>query len=392
MAASSHRHQTSLEGIIDFSEGHPIFETSKQRAQTVDRFHRIIAHFENAEEQPASSRYGEGYNRPALVRLTFEYARSPESQDRFLKAFFQSLAVGMLDDDDGINLNDDTEVASLRTLLFSFSDHLIDHFFLPLRAATVKTPQPTPTYHSAVGQVQTQEDQQRMQDLVGTPERLAALRGFCLTRDRHRCVITRAFDHEELTKRLRQPSAKDDDGNVLNPRDDYSHLEVAHILPFSLTKVEACGELNDSKKAAIAILNMVDIDVIHLIEGADIDRPRNALTLSLEMHRRFGNFEIFFERVVDDDTADTYEIRAFHPFLAAVLRVPVRRTFFSHPSIDPPLERLLQLHSAIGHILHLSGASEYIDDILRDMEDRVVREDGSTQLGAMVNVALQMRA
>ena len=82
-----------------------------------------------------------------------------------------------------------------------------------------------------------------MQDFVGTPERLGALRGFCLTRDRHRCVITRAFDHDELAKRLRQPPAKDDDGNVLNPRDDYSHLEVAHILPFSLTKVEGGGEL-----------------------------------------------------------------------------------------------------------------------------------------------------
>lgn len=136
---------------------------------------------------------------------------------------------------------------------------------------------------------------------------------------------------------------------------------------------------------------MFDIGVIHLIEGTDIDRPRNAITLSLEMHRFFGNFEIFFERVADDCTADTYQIQAFHPFLAAQLQFPVRRTLFLHPSIDPPLERLLELHSAIGHILHLSGAGEYINVILRDMEDGVVREDGSTQLGALVNVALQIK-
>lgn len=44
-----------------------------------------------------------------------------------------------------------------------------------------------------------------------------------------------------------------------------------------------------------------------------------AMTLSLEMHRFFGSFKIFFDRVADDDAADTYQIRAFHPFLAARL-------------------------------------------------------------------------
>lgn len=34
---------------------------------------------------------------------------------------------------------------------------------------------------------------------------------------------------------------------------------------------------------------------------------------------------------------------------------------------------------------------EYIDRILRDMDDRGVWEDGSTQLGALVKVALLIR-
>lgn len=82
-----------------------------------------------------------------------------------------------------------------------------------------------------------------MQEFMGTPERLGNLRGLCLSRDRHRCVITRAFDNNELERRLRQAPARDDDGNVLNPYDDYSHLEVAHIVPFGLTKAEGLGEL-----------------------------------------------------------------------------------------------------------------------------------------------------
>jgi hypothetical protein len=128
-----------LEGIIDFQpEAAPIFENEQPRAQAIDRFRRIIAHFEQV--QPASC---EGYNRPALVRLTFEYARSPESQDKALKAFFQSLALGMLDDNDGIDIDlaDDLEVARLRTLVFSFADHLIYHFFLPCMSASLDSPQ-----------------------------------------------------------------------------------------------------------------------------------------------------------------------------------------------------------------------------------------------------------
>lgn len=77
---------------------------------------------------------------------------------------------------------------------------------------------------------------------MGTPERLAALRGYCLTRDRHRCVITRVFDRQQLKERRKQPPAIDDDVNELTSTDNYNILEVAHILPFALTKEDG-GEL-----------------------------------------------------------------------------------------------------------------------------------------------------
>ncbi|KAK0736708.1 hypothetical protein B0T21DRAFT_411856 [Apiosordaria backusii] len=389
-----------MEGLIDFSAAEPLFANEQERAQAVGRFRRIVGHFE-AVEQPAS-RYGEGFNRPALVRLTFEYARSQESKDRFLGAFFRSLAIGMLDDDN-VNLSDDSAVADFREAVFGFAEFLMANFFLPLRATTNKTPQPSPIYHAAVQQAQTQDDQQRIQDFVGTPERLSALRGSCLTRDRHRCVITHTFDIREALERFRRPPATDDDGNPLDMSNN-GGLEVAHILPHALTKEEN-GELvwstfpflwgytnsqqNESRKVAIAILNMFDSGVMHMIEGTDMHRPYNAITLSLEMHQRFGQFHIFFERIADASAPPhTYRINSFLPFSN---QFPVTRTLSTHPSIDPPSERLLALHSAIGHILHLSGARDYIQVILRDMEDGVVREDGSTQLGDLLSIALQMR-
>jgi hypothetical protein len=40
---------------------------------------------------------------------------------------------------------------------------------------------------------------------------------------------------------------------------------------------------------------MFDDGILHLIEGSEIDRPRNALTLTLDFHQLFGNFEVYFE-------------------------------------------------------------------------------------------------
>ncbi|KAK3384077.1 hypothetical protein B0T24DRAFT_72720 [Lasiosphaeria ovina] len=389
MAAPSHHYQSSLEGVIDFSAAQPLFANAQERTQAVGRFRRIVNYFE-AAEQPAPRYSGcDKYNRPALIRLTFEYARSQESQDKFLKAFFQSLALGMLDDNDGIDLSDDRVVADFGSLLFGFADYLITNFFLPLRAATNKTPQPSPVYHAAVLQAQTQEEQQRVQDFMGTPERLSVLRRNCLIRDRHRCIITRTFDDAEIGARWKQQQPpRDDDGNLFDSDDRFEDLEVAHILPHALTKSEN-SELDEPRRSAIAILNMFDNGVMHLIEGVDIHRPRNALTLTLNMHRRFGNFNIFFEPVANA-APHTYRICTFLPWIAN--QFPITRTLFTHPSIDPPSERLLTLHSAIGHILHLSAAGDYIEHILRDMEDlKVAREDGKTQLGVLVSLALRMR-
>ena len=111
-------------------------------------------------------------------------------------------------------------------------------------ASTKKTPQPSPASHSAVQRAQGGEGQA----FLGTPERLSALRSLCLSRDRHRCVISRSFDVSEVRKRTtharRQDGvARDDDGIPLSEEDSYEYLEVAHILPHSLTRVDTSGHL-----------------------------------------------------------------------------------------------------------------------------------------------------
>ncbi|KAL2755592.1 hypothetical protein ACRALDRAFT_1076854 [Sodiomyces alcalophilus JCM 7366] len=219
-----------------------------------------------------------------------------------------------------------------------------------------------------------------------TLTRVAALRGTSLVRDRHRCVISRAFDAEEAEKRMDsegEANTKDDDGNLLSG--PYGYLEVAHIIPHSLMGAQ---EDSESRKAALNILNMLDIGVARLIEGVEIDRPFNTLTLRVEYHRRFGAFKTFFTQLTDQEP-HTYKMESFER-TPLTERLPITRTLLLSPerNIDPPSSRLLAVHRAIAYILHLSGAGQYIDKFLADMDDGCVRSDGSTQLGRFVRLRL----
>ncbi|KAK4155758.1 hypothetical protein C8A00DRAFT_41683 [Chaetomidium leptoderma] len=322
-----------------------------QRTQARRKFYHILRHFEgagpHAGDKPEDDTKGNSqYSRPLLVRLTYEYARSEASQDVFLRTFFGSLALSLDGHDHDVDFG---------------NEYLLDNFFLPLKASTKKTPQPSPADHSAV---QRTHGAGLPQGLAGTPERLSALRGACLVRDRHRCVISRKFDLSEAVKRFKTSgsASRDDDGQLLE--DDVNHfdvLKVAHILPHSLTKTESGSQL----------------------------APR--LTLTHLLHSTFGDFQVFFVPVTNNQGPHTYCINSFlPPFIIRDPSLPITRTLClaENRTIDPPSARLLAIHCAIAHILHLSGAGEYIDRILRDAEEHGIRVDGSTELGRLVKLGL----
>lgn len=57
------------------------------------------------------------------------------------------------------------------------------------------------------------------------------------------------------------------------------------------------------------MLNMLDCDVSHLIDGPNIDRPFNAITLTSDMHYYFGDFKVLFEAIPNQE--HTYQIDTF---------------------------------------------------------------------------------
>ncbi|EER25344.1 hypothetical protein CPC735_019510 [Coccidioides posadasii C735 delta SOWgp] len=367
-----HCHRVSFDGLIDYSSLAPLTADERSRAQ--EALDRIIHHLANHSGSKG------GYSRHLLVCHSYDYSQSELSKDTFLRVFFNVMGLDISSDED-INTGDD----QLPPKFIHFADTLLKQFFFPclcLKATGKITPQPSPAQLSAMQSVQSPHE------IVGTFERVSYLRALCLVRDQHRCVISQVFDAQQEVKQTNQHGldAQDDDGNLLKDEDRFDDLEVAHILPHSLTQM---NENLYGWKTMIDILNMFDCDVAHLIEGSHIDSPHNAISLTPTFHKSFGNFEVYFDTVAGEE--HTYRIDSFlNPVSAARRGLPVTRKLLLSEgrAIDAPSPQLLALHRAIAHILHLSGAGEYIDKILQDFEETGVQEDGSTDLGHIVDLRL----
>lgn len=119
-----HHHQSSPEGIIDYSL-RP-FLSSAHRASASRRFYQLINHFDG--DKGSNDKYDEF----KLIRYTYEYSISQESKDHFLYALFASVGIPILVVDD-IDLSDSTREAELRNSLIDFAKYLFENFFLPRR-------------------------------------------------------------------------------------------------------------------------------------------------------------------------------------------------------------------------------------------------------------------
>jgi hypothetical protein len=131
---------------------------------------------------------------------------------------------------------------------------------------------------------------------------------------------------------------------------------------------------------------MFDDGILHLIAGSEIDRPRNALTMTHDFHQLFGNFEVYFEAV--PDIPYTYKIDTTRSGILRNPIFPLTRTLTTTRIIDPPSPRFLAIHRAITLVLHQSTAGDYIDRILEHLDQINIRKDGSTEVGHLIELRL----
>ena len=81
---------------------------------------------------------------------------------------------------------------------------------------------------------------------------------------------------------------------------------------------------------------MFDPGVIYDIKGINIDKPFNALSLSGNLHKEFGDLKIYFE--ADAHIRDRYTIKTTRLGLQVRPELPITRDLFmaSGRNIDPP--------------------------------------------------------
>lgn len=116
-----HRHQASLEGVINLFAATPAL-SHQERQEATRVFTAIVDAYEPSQNQ-------EPYKQVTLVRLTYEYARSEASKDNFLRFFFHHTQIPTDASEGDLAFNSDYEPR-----LVAFADTLIENFFLPCTA------------------------------------------------------------------------------------------------------------------------------------------------------------------------------------------------------------------------------------------------------------------
>lgn len=210
----------------------------------------------------------------------------------------------------------------------------------------------------------------------------------CKYRDGYFCLITKMFDTDQyiIARKCNPDRPTDLDGNPLKIG-HMAKLEVAHIIPHSTLTVLAVDQpLPDQKRTMMAVLGMFDPDSLPLLNDSKIDGPENALCLAMEAHESFGTFQIAFQ-AVEGAPPHTYKLVAFEDGLEIKYNLPDGPITLTSRAFDVPLPSpvLLKIHWAIAKILHLTGAGEYIEGILRDEGGYLIPADGSADIGCMIS-------
>ncbi|KAH9910957.1 uncharacterized protein B0H18DRAFT_842565, partial [Fomitopsis serialis] len=176
-------------------------------------------------------------------------------------------------------------------------------------------------------------------------------------RDGYRCMLTGAFDMFSVE---RKP-------HILPANAPITITHAAHIFSGS-ANVGTSGTDQDGanhKYAAPVWAVFGNTRVLDELHGANVHRLENVMTLRLNEHSFFDRLKLWLE--------STMYRREIPPTMTFTTPDPEKLPL---PSPD-----YLRLHAAAARVAHLSGAGEYIDKLLRDMEEtRVLSNDGSSAL------------
>ncbi|KIO15597.1 hypothetical protein M407DRAFT_237050 [Tulasnella calospora MUT 4182] len=199
-----------------------------------------------------------------------------------------------------------------------------------------------------------------------------------LKRDNYRCVVTGSYDGATFQKRRKtDPTFK---------VDSTQFTQAAHIFPDSLNQNLTWSDDLPGKKAEYSatawavVQRFGKVSVItESLNGPDIHRVENVLTMCLSAHELFDKLELWFEAT---NVPNTYNMCSNDEGNFELVNPPVLRqvTLSSTSDLIPlPNSHYLRIHAACAKVAHLSGAAEYLETILDEWEERpVLASDGGS--------------
>jgi hypothetical protein len=140
------------------------------------------------------------------------------------------------------------------------------------------------------------------------------------------------------------------------------------------------------------------IDVLAELDGANIHRLSNALTLDMSVHAAFDGLKLWFEEVpvsnikrfsfspwchLPQGAPNTYTVCSTGNLAFLNALPPARQVHFTtNTGQELPDPRYLKLHAAVCRVAHMSGAAGYLDFCDREYEKQgrhgVMAHDGSS--------------
>ncbi|KAF8604828.1 hypothetical protein BDV93DRAFT_440060, partial [Ceratobasidium sp. AG-I] len=191
-----------------------------------------------------------------------------------------------------------------------------------------------------------------------------------LRRDKYRCIVSGKLDMAVRKKRKIKLAVGEEDDVT----------QAAHILPFSLARTgDNPAEVRRHRVwDVIAQYGGINLDELN---GNDINRVENVMTLSAKQHKLFGELDMWLASVEDQE--NTYVVRTAGWVQGNVPVSEEKHVVLTttDPALGLPDPRYLALHAACAQVWHASGMAEYVENLLWDMEElRVLPEDGCSDL------------
>ncbi|KAJ3511318.1 hypothetical protein NLJ89_g4167 [Agrocybe chaxingu] len=188
-----------------------------------------------------------------------------------------------------------------------------------------------------------------------------------LVRDGFRCIISGKYD-------LR--SAVDNVELQQIPNADFALTHCAHILVEAGVTVEGSAKAN-SAASPWSVLSRFGYEKLpEELDGAKNHRLENVVTLEVTVHSCFESNRLW---LVPTNVPNQYRVEGRFPFLLRRYPSVVTFTTADEEKLPLPSRDYLAIHAACAKVAHLSGASEYIDTVLRETEEtNALAEDGSS--------------